>query len=44
MSVEKCGWEIQKSLFAETNQDCTFYHMHENPNMFNITSNYFSSL
>ena len=30
MSVEKYGWEIQKSLFALTNQDSTFSQTHEN--------------
>ena len=25
MLVEKYGWVIQKSLFAETNQDSTFF-------------------
>ena len=30
MSTEKYGWAIQKSLFAWTNQDCTFSHTHEN--------------
>ena len=42
MSVEKYGWAIQKSLFAETNQDSTFSHTRENSKMFNITSKYFS--
>ena len=42
MLVEKYGWKIQKSLFAETNQDSTFYHTRENSKMFNITSKYFS--
>ena len=41
MLVEKYGWAIQKSLFAETNQDSTFSHTHENSKMFNITSKYF---
>ena len=41
MSVEKYGWAIQKSLFAETNQDSTFSHTRENSKMFNITSEYF---
>ena len=40
MLVEKYGWAIQKSLFAETNQ--TFSHTRENSKMFNITSKYFS--
>ena len=26
MSVEKYGWAIQESFFAETNQDSTFFH------------------
>ena len=42
MLVEKYGWAIQKSLFAETNQDFTFSHTRENSKMFNITSEYFS--
>ena len=42
MLVEKCGWAIQKSLFAQTNQDSTFYHIRENSKMFNIPSKYFS--
>ena len=42
MLVEKYGWAIQKSLFAETNQGSTFYHTRENSKMFNITSKYFS--
>ena len=25
MAVEKYGWEIQKKLFAQINQDSTFY-------------------
>ena len=41
MLVEKYGWAIQKSLFAETNQDSTFSHTCENSKMFNITSKYF---
>ena len=41
MSVEKFGWAIQKSLFAQTNQDSTFSHTRENSKMFNITSKYF---
>ena len=44
MSVEKYGWAIQKSLFAETNQDSTFSHTRENSKMFSITSKYFSFL
>ena len=39
MLVEKYGWAIQKSLFAETNQDSTFSHTRENSKMFNKTSN-----
>ena len=42
MLVEKYGWKIQKSLFAETDQDSTFSHTHKNSKMFNITSKYFS--
>ena len=42
MLVEKYGWAIQKSLFAETNQDSTFSHTRENSKMFNITLKYFS--
>ena len=30
MSFEKYGWAIQKSLFAQTNQDSTFCHTREN--------------
>ena len=40
MLVEKYGWAIQKSLFAETNQDSTFSHTGENSKMFDITSKY----
>ena len=39
MSVEKYGWAIRKSLFAQTNQDSTFFHTHEDSKIFNITSN-----
>ena len=42
MLVEKYGWAIQKSLFSETNQDCTFSHTRENSKAFNIASKYFS--
>ena len=42
MIVEKYGWAIQNSLFAETNQDSTFPYIHENSKMFHITSKYFS--
>ena len=42
MLVEKYGWPIQKSLFAETNQDFTFFRTRENSEMFNITSKCFS--
>ena len=42
MSVEKYGWAIQKSLFAQTNQDSTFFLTRENSKMFNITSKYFT--
>ena len=34
MSVQKYDWTIQKSLFAQTNQDSTFSHNHENLKMF----------
>ena len=42
MLVEKYGWAIQKSLFAETNQDSTFSDTRENSKIFDITSKYFS--
>ena len=42
MLVKKYGWAIQKSLFAETNQDSTFSHTRENLKIFNIASKYFS--
>ena len=42
MLVKKYGWVIQKSLFAETNQDYTFFHTHEILKIFNIISKYFS--
>ena len=42
MLVEKYGWGIQKSLFAQTNKDSTFSHTRKNSKMFNITSKYFS--
>ena len=42
MLVEKYGWAVQKSLFAETNQNSTFSHACENSKMFSITSKYFS--
>ena len=42
MLVQKYGWAIQKSLFAETNQDSTFSHTRENSKMFKITSKYSS--
>ena len=42
MSVEKYGWAIQKSLFAQTNQDSIFPHTRDNSKMFNITSKYSS--
>ena len=42
MSVEKYGWVIQKSLFAQTNHDPLFSHTREISKMFNITSKYFS--
>ena len=42
MLVEKYGWAVQKSSFAETNQDSTSSHTRKNSKMFNITSKYFS--
>ena len=42
MLVEKYGCAIQKSLFAETNQDSAFSHTRKNTEMFNTTSKYFS--
>ena len=42
MLVEKYGWTIQKTLFAETNQDFIFSHTRKNSKMLNITSKYFS--
>ena len=42
MPLEKYGWAIQKSLFAETSQDSTFSHTRKNSKMFNITLKYFS--
>ena len=42
MPVEKNGWAIQKSLFAQTNQVSTFSHTRKNSEMFNVTSKYFS--
>ena len=42
MSVEKYGWAIQKSLFAQTNQDSAFPNTRDNLKMFNIPSKYFS--
>ena len=42
MLIGKYGWAVQKSLFAETNQDSIFSHTYENSKMFNITSKYFS--
>ena len=42
MLVEKYGWAIKKSLFAETSQDSTFPQTRDNSEMFNITSKYFS--
>ena len=37
ISVEKYGWEIQKSLFAYTNQDSIYSHTRDNSKMFNIS-------
>ena len=42
MLVEKHSWAIQKSLFAETNQDSPFSHKRENSKMFNINFKIFS--
>ena len=42
MSLEKYGWEIRKSLLAQTNQDSLFSHIRKNSKMFNITLKYFS--
>ena len=42
MLVEKYGWAIPKSLFAETSQHSTFSHTRENSKMSNLTSKYFS--
>ena len=42
MLVEIHGWAIQKSFFAETDQDSTFSHTRDNSKMLNITSKYFS--
>ena len=42
MFVDKYGWAIQESLFAQTNQDSKFSHIRENSTMFNITSKCFS--
>ena len=42
MLVEKYGCRIQKSVFAEANQDSAFSHTRENLKMFNITAKYFS--
>ena len=38
----RSSWEIQKNLFAQTNQGSTFPQTSENSKMFNITSKYFS--
>ena len=38
MSVEKYGWAIRKSLFAQTNQGSTISHTRQNSKMFNKTS------
>ena len=42
MPLEKNGWAIQKSLFAETNQDSAFSYTRKNSKMFNINTKYFS--
>ena len=42
MLVKNYDWAIQKSLFAETNQDSPFSHTRKNSKVFNITSKYFS--
>ena len=44
MLMEKYGWAVPKSLFAQTNQDSTFSHTSENSKIFNITSKYFNFL
>ena len=44
MSVEIYGWAIQKTLFAQINQDSTFYYTCNNSKMFNVTSKYFRFL
>ena len=41
MSVDKYGWAIQKTLFAQTNQCAIFSHTRENSKKFNITSKCF---
>ena len=40
MLVQKYGWVIQKSLFADANQDSAFSHIRKNSKVFNITSKY----
>ena len=42
MSVQKYGWAIQKSLFAQTNKDSTFFKARKNSKMFNIISKHFN--
>ena len=42
MSVKKYDLLIQKGLFADAIQDCTFFHTRENTKMFNINTKYFS--
>ena len=42
MPLEKYGWAIQKSLFAETNQDSAFSYTRKNSKMFKIDTKYFS--
>ena len=42
MSVDKYGWAIQKSLFAQSSQDSTFSQNCENSKIFNVASKYFS--
>ena len=43
MLVEKYGWAIQKSLFAQTNQDSTFCQTREDSKIFKgATKSYFT--
>ena len=36
MSVKKYGFSIRKGLYAEANQDSTFFHTRDNLKMFNL--------